>query len=51
MIERVEEEQGQSSMEEEIRTIQEWKRKRKEARWASQPSRAPLHSQESCAVS
>ncbi|KAL6718880.1 hypothetical protein ACLMJK_003114 [Lecanora helva] len=46
----VEDEQEESSRQREIRAIQEWKRKRREDRWASQPSKAPLHSQESCLV-
>ena len=46
-----EREQEGLSRQQEIRAIQEWKQKRKEARWASQPSKAPLASQESCLVS
>lgn len=47
----MDEEQDESSMQQEMRAIQQWKQKRKEARrWASQPSKAPLHSQESCVV-
>ena len=40
-----------SSVQEEMRQIQEWKRKRQtEQKWQKQPSKAPLDSQESCIV-
>ena len=45
-------EQEEMLTREEIRRIEEWKRRQqRDARWASQPSKAPLHSQESCLVS
>ena len=45
------EEEEEKLRQQEIKAIQDWKQKRKEAKWASQPSKAPLHSQESCSVS
>ena len=49
-LEITDEQEGRS-VQQEKEAIQEWKRKRREARWASQPSKAPLDSQESCVVS
>ena len=44
-------ESRESSKEQEVRVIQEWKRRKDEEQWKSAPSKAPLHSQESCVLS
>lgn len=47
----IDEELDDSLRQQEIRAIQEWKQKRTQRRWAAQPSKAPLESQESCVIS
>ena len=42
---------SESSVQQEMREIEEWKRRRQtEQKWQRQPSKAPLDSQESCIV-
>ena len=47
----IDREEEERLKQQELDIIREWKRKKREARWASQPSKAPLDSQESCTVS